>query len=305
MEHSHSHSHEHHHTPSSFNAAFALAILLNLAFTAGEATYAFLGNSMSLLADAAHNFGDVFGLVLSWGASWLLTLPPKKRYSYGYKRTTILASLTNALILVTTSALIAYESIRKLIWVPVHVNESVVIIVALVGIFINCGSALLFRRGAKEDLNIHGAFLHLMLDGCIAVAVVITGILIFFTKKFWLDPVVGLLIVGIILWGTKGLLQNSIRLLLDAVPHHIDDGAIEHFLKNIPGVTAIHDFHVWGLSTKEIALTVHLIMPDTTLTDADYQKINLTLKEKFRVDHATIQIEKGCIEHACDRTTLC
>ena len=181
MSHNHHHDHHHHHTPQSFNSAFGIAILLNFSFTVFQALYALTAGSMSLLADAAHNFGDVFGLVLAWGANWLLTLPARKRYSYGFKRITIVAALTNALILVATSAIITYESIYKLLHIT-EVNGQIIIIVALVGIVINGGTAMLFRKGAHDDLNIKGAFLHLLGDALISIGVVTAGILILFTN---------------------------------------------------------------------------------------------------------------------------
>lgn len=308
-DHSHAHAHSHHHghhhpVPHSFNKSFGIAVLLNFAFTVFQAVYAILANSMSLLADAAHNFGDVFGLVLAWGASWLLTLPARKRYSYGYKRTTIIAALTNALILVATSALIVYESIRKL-WHLTHVDGHIVIVVALIGIFINGGTAMLFMKGAHEDLNIKGAFLHLMGDALVSLGVVVSGILILLTKQIWIDPIVGLLIVAIILTGTWGLLRDSTGLILDAIPRHIDQHGIEHYLEKISGVKAVHDLHIWGLSTKEVALTVHLIMPEQQLTDEDFIKINSDLKKQFRIDHATIQVERGSEEFPCRQMETC
>jgi cobalt-zinc-cadmium efflux system protein len=301
--HDHGHSHAHH-APKSFNLAFAISVFFNLSFTLAEVFYALYANSMSLLADAAHNFGDVFGLVLAWGANWLLTLPARKRYSYGFKRTTILAALINAVILVATSALITYESIYKLLSLS-PVDEKVVIVVAFIGIFINGGTALLFMKGAHEDLNIKGAFLHLMSDALISIGVVISAVVILYTGWLWVDPIVGLMIVGIILWGTWGLLRDSVRLILDAIPHHIDQHGVELFLKALPGVEAVHDLHIWGLSTKEIALTAHLVMPSAQLTDADFEKINSVLKQKFRIDHATIQVEKGSDEFPCGRSEIC
>jgi cobalt-zinc-cadmium efflux system protein len=303
--HSHAHGggHGHHHpVPQSFNKAFGIAVLLNLIFTILQATYAIIANSMSLLADAAHNFGDVFGLILAWGASWLLTLPPNKRYSYGFKRTTIIAALSNALILVATSALIIYESLYKF-WHLTQVNEQIVIVVAIIGIIINASTAMLFMKGAHDDLNIKGAFLHLMGDALISIGVVIVGVLIYFTKQIWIDPLVGILIVAVILMGTWGLLRDSTRLILDAIPHHIDQQGIRHYLEKIPGVNAVHDLHIWGLSTKEVALTVHLIMPTAQLSDTDFIKINAELKKQFRIDHATIQVERGDVE--CQQVKTC
>lgn len=300
-EHGHSHAH---HAPQSFNLAFALAVTLNLGFTLFETFYALLANSMGLLADAAHNFGDVLGLLLAWGANWLLTLPARKRYSYGYKRTSIIAAVANALILVASSAIIAYESICKLTNIAV-VNEHVVIVLALIGIIINGGTALLFMKGAHDDLNIKGAFLHLLADALIAIGVVIAGVIILYTGQMWIDPVVGLLIVATILWGTWGLLRNSVSLILDAVPHYIDQHGVTEFLKHLPGVAAVHDLHIWGLSTKEVALTAHLVIENHHVTNVDYKKINTVLKEKFHINHATIQVEVEGSDFLCVRSETC
>jgi len=303
--HNHSHQHEHihsghqHHSPNSFNLSFAIAVALNLIFVIAEIIYALMANSMTLLADAAHNFGDVFGLLLAWGANWLLSFPARKRYSYGYKRITILASLANALILVATSALIAFEAIYKIFHLS-PVNEEIVMIVAAIGIVINGGTSLLFMRGIHEDLNIKGAFLHLAADALIAAGVVLTGALIWYTQKLWLDPAISLLLVFIVLWGAWKLLRDSVRLLLDAIPHYIDHSGISEYLSQLPGVTAIHDLHIWGMSTREIALTAHLIMPELRLSDADYERINTHLKQKFRVDHVTLQIETGSTAFPCE-----
>lgn len=303
--HEENHSHHHHHPlPHSFNRSFGIAVFLNLSFTIFQVIYAILANSMGLLADAAHNFGDVFGLVLAWGASWLLTLPANKRYSYGFKRTTIIAALVNALILVATSALIIYESIYKL-WHLNSVNGQIVIVVALIGIIINGGTAMLFMKGAHDDLNIKGAFLHLLGDALISIGVVISGFFILFTQKMWIDPLVGLFIVMIILVGTWGLLRDSTRLILDAIPRHIDQQGIQQYLQKLPGVKTVHDLHIWGLSTKEVALTVHLIMPTEQLTDEDFKKINVDLKKQFRIDHATIQVERGSAEFPCQQMETC
>jgi cobalt-zinc-cadmium efflux system protein len=302
-DHSHAHGHGHshaHHAPQSFNLAFAIAVTCNLAFTCFEAFYAIMANSMGLLADAAHNFGDVFGLVLAWGANWLLTIPARKRYSYGYKRTTILAAIANALILVASSAVIAFESVQK-IFETNAVNEYIVIIVALVGIAVNGGTALLFIKGAHEDLNIKGAFMHLMSDALVAIGVVVAGIAIYYTGHMWIDPLVGLLIVATILWGTWGLLRDSIRLIMDAVPRHIDAAGVTRFLKSLPDVKTVHDLHIWGLSTKEVALTAHLVMASDHQSDVDYHHINTVLKDQFKINHATIQVEMENSEHLCIR----
>jgi cobalt-zinc-cadmium efflux system protein len=285
-------AHHHHHHPSSFNSAFAIAVTLTLAYTLTEAGYALLADSMSLLADAVHNLGDVLGLALAWLANWLLSFPARKRYSYGFKRTTILASLANAFILVATSAVIAYESVYKLFHLTT-VNETIVIVLGIIGIAVNAGTSLLFMRGAKDDLNIKGTFLHLMADALILAGVVISAIIIRYTGWHWLDPVVGLVIVILILVGTFGLLRDSVTLLLDAIPRYIDYVGTREYLQNLPGVKAVHDFHIWGLSTREAALTAHLIMPEKKLSDADYRKINEVLHEQFHIHHVTLQVETG------------
>jgi len=294
----------HHHAPSEFNFAFGLAVGLNFAFTIIEAFYAFHSNSMSLLADAGHNLGDVLGLAFAWGANWLLTRKPSERYSYGYKRTTIIAALINALLLVLASGMIAYESFNRLMH-PEVINEIVVIIVAVIGIFINGGTAMLFNKGRNVDLNIKAAFLHLLVDASISLGVVLTVTIIYFKKWYWIDPAVGILIVIGILYSSWGLLRDSVNLILDAVPHHIDQTSVKEYLKSLAGVTEIHDLHIWGLSTREIALTVHLTMPEQVLTDEDYIQINKTLRDKFNINHVTVQVEKGHTDDPCGQTEIC
>ncbi|NNM58338.1 MAG: cation transporter [Legionellales bacterium] len=300
----HSHAGHSHAAPENFTFAFAVAISLNLLFTLIEAGYAIYADSMSLLADAGHNLGDVVGLVFAGVASWLLTKASTERYSYGYKRTTIIASMINALLLVAASAIIAYESIIKL-FSPSIVDEKVVAIVALIGIFINGGTALLFMRGQKDDLNIKGAYLHLAADAFISIGVVIAALIIMYTHQYWVDPVVGLIIVVAIVVGTWQLLQQSLALLLDAVPHHIDSKAVNDYLTKINGVTEVHDLHIWGLSTRETALTVHLVIPERSLTDEEYVKISHDLKHDFAIAHVTIQTEKGSVDHQCNLQESC
>lgn len=304
----HSHNHEHnghqHNEVRSFNTAFAIAVTVTLAYSLAEVGYGIFANSMSLLADAVHNLGDVLGLVLAWIANWLLTLPARKRYSYGFKKTTIIASLINAFILVGTSAVIGYESINKLLHLS-SIDESVVIVIGIIGIFVNGGCSMLFMKGAEGDINIKGAFLHLLADALILVGVVVSAIIIRYTGILWIDPVLGLIIVGIVLWGTWGLLRDSLHLILDAVPRYIDQHGVREYLSKYPGVKDVHDLHIWGLSTREIALTAHLIMPTVALTDADYKEINHVLHEKFNIDHVTIQVEKGSADDPCIRAGTC
>lgn len=302
--HSHGHNHDHHHEGRSLNTAFMIAVSITLVYTGAEVVYGLIAHSMSLLADAAHNLGDVLGLILSWIANWLLSLPARNRYSYGFKRTTIIAALANAFILVASSALIAYESIYKLIHLQ-DVNEHIVMVVGLIGIAVNLGCSLLFMSGAKSDLNIRSAFWHLMADAFILVGVVLSALIINFTGWVWVDPVVGLVIVTIVLWGTWGLLRDSLHLILDGIPHYVDHVGVKEYLQQISGVTAVHDFHIWGLSTREVALTAHLVMPDKPLTDADHKRIHHELHEKFNVNHITLQVESGSLDEPCVRSEKC
>jgi cobalt-zinc-cadmium efflux system protein len=300
----HDHHHDHHHGPArSFNRSFAIAIILTFGYVIAEGIYGILAHSMSLLADAAHNLGDSLGLILAWLANWLMSLPARKRFSYGFKRTSILAALFNAFILVATTAVIAYESIYKL-WHLSTVNEDIIIVIGLIGIGVNLGSSLLFKQH-DHDLNIQSAFWHLLADALILVGVVISAVAIKYTGWVWLDPVVGLIIVGIVLWGTTGLLRNSVRLILDAVPHYVDYNGVRQYLASLPGVKAVHDLHVWGLSTREVALTAHLVMPNKTLANSDYKKINSELLERFKIHHVTIQVESGTDEVDCGLSGAC
>lgn len=279
--------------------AFILAIGFNLSFTFFEAIYAIVANSMSLLADAGHNLADVLSLFLAWGAYWLLSKPPTARYSYGYKKMSVLAAAINALILVGTAAIIGYQSLIKLFH-PDPIKENIVIIVATIGIFINSGTALLFMRESKKDLNIKGAFLHLATDALISIAVLIAAITIMFTGWLQLDPILGLIIVILTLYTAWHLLRDSLNLLLDAIPGDIELSAVQNYFQQFPGVNSFHDLHIWALSTRETALTIHLVMPERSFSEELYEKISNDLKEKFYIDHCTIQIEKEICSLGCD-----
>lgn len=298
-------SHNHHHTAFvTLNVSFAVAILLNSGFLLTEVVYGFIAHSVSLLSDAVHNFGDVLGLLMSWGASVLVKRRATQRYSYGYKKLTILAALANALLLVLTSALIVYESINRLNH-PKEINEVIVMIVAFIGMLINGGTALLFMRQSKTDLNIKGAFLHLAYDALIALGVVLAGAIIYFTGWLWVDPIVGLLIVAIITWGSWNLLRRSVELILGAVPYGVNQKAVYNYLKELPGVQGVHDLHIWGLSTQETALTAHLIMPEGGLSDEEYLKINRVLAKEFHIQHITLQVEQGQKKFPCEQSLVC
>jgi cobalt-zinc-cadmium efflux system protein len=288
----------HCHQPKTFNGQFFLAIILNLLFVISEIFYAIKANSTTLLADAGHNFGDIAGLLVAWGANYLLALPASTRYSYGFKKASILASLTNALLLTATASLIAIEAIHKLCH-PTPVKENIVIYVALIGMLINGGTALLFMHGAHEDLNIKAAFVHLAADAIIAAGVVFTGIAIVYSKQLWLDPLVSLVIVVIILYNTSSILRDAVNLSLDAIPYHIDHEKVQAYLLSLPGITAIHDLHIWALSTKEIALTAHLLGPETNFTDTAFIAIKKQLQQQFKISHVTLQIEQATITETC------
>ena len=288
----------HHAPPNHFNRAFMIAILANLVFTLIETGLAFMAHSSSLLADAGHNFGDILGLGLAWGANILAQRPAKGRYSYGYQRTSILAAFFNALILMLTSALIGMHAVEKLLH-PQVVNEMVIIWVAALGIVVNGSTALLFMRG-RHDLNIRGAFLHLAFDALISLGVVVAGAVIYYTHWGWIDPFIGLVIVVTIVWGSWDIFSKSLGMILDAVPHHLEVSEVKAYLASLPDVAEVHDLHIWGLSTSEVALTAHLVMPDRHLADREYLAVNQELLERFGIGHVTLQVERGEMgEHNC------
>ncbi|GIP27235.1 cobalt transporter [Paenibacillus sp. J23TS9] len=293
--HAHSHSHEghsHHHGPASYNRAFLIGIILNMAFVIVEAAYGYLSHSLSLVADAGHNLSDVLALVLAWVASLLSKKLPTERRTYGFRRSSILAALFNAIFLLAAIFIIAWEAIQRFAN-PELVTGSTVIWVAAVGIAINAGTALLFLSGRKGDLNVRGAFLHMAADAGVSLGVVIAGIVIMFTGWQWLDPVVSLLIVVVIFISTWNLLKDSLNMALDSVPPEIDAAAIKSYLASIPSVTDVHDLHIWGMSTTETALTVHLVISEPGNNDQIIQQATHELHERFGIEHPTLQIENG------------
>lgn len=307
MAHTHAHGdHDHHHArgghshpaPSSYGRAFALAIVLNTAFVAIEFSYGFIAHSTALMADAGHNLSDVLALALAWAATVVSKRKPSERYTYGLRSTSILAALANAMLLLVACGAIAWEAILRFSQPPV-VAGLTVSAVAGVGILINGISAWLFLRGSKEDLNIRGAYLHMAADAAVSLGVVIAGLVMRYTGAYWVDPVASLVIVAVIMVGTWGLLKESVQLALSAVPAHIDVSAIEAYLRKLPGVREIHDLHVWGLSTMESALTVHLVMPDGLPGDVFLDEVTAELEHRFSIHHATLQIERGTTTHTC------
>jgi cobalt-zinc-cadmium efflux system protein len=278
------------HAPAEFGYAFGLGIGLNLVFVAIEALFGVWSNSTALIADAGHNLSDVLGLVVAWVAVLLSRRPPSARFTYGLRGSSILAALFNALFLLVAVGAIAWEAIGR-IAEPRPVAGATVMVVAAVGILINGGSALLFAGGRKSDINIRGAFLHLAADAGVSAGVVLAGVVILLTGWQWLDPAVSLAICLIIVWSTWGLLSDAVKLSLAAVPEGVDAAAVRTFLAALPGVTRLHDLHIWPLSTTETALSCHLVMPgghpgDAFLLDAAHE-----LARRFEIGHATLQIE--------------
>ncbi len=284
------HGHGHAHEPADFGRAFAIGTALNVAFVIVEATYGFIAGSMALLADAGHNLSDVLGLLIAWGAATLAKRKPGGRYTYGLRSSSILAAFLNALLLLVAIALIAIEAVRRFAE-PAPVAGQTVMIVAAIGIAINTATALLFMRGRKGDLNIRGAFLHMAADAAVSAGVVAAGLAIVLTGRSWIDPVTSLVIVAVIAIGTWGLLRDSINMSLQAAPAGVDPARIGAFLRKQRGVKGVHDLHVWPLSTTETALTAHLLIPEGYPGDAFTTALAAALKERFGIDHATIQIE--------------
>ncbi|HZZ04055.1 cation diffusion facilitator family transporter [Paraburkholderia sp.] len=296
----HSHAGHHHaHAPAAGHGrAFALAVALNLAIVLVQAVYGVIAHSTALLADAGHNLSDVLGLLLAWGATWLATRRPSARYTFGYGSSSILASLANAGLLLFACGVIVAEAIGRLMN-PAPVAGLVVFVVATVGVVVNGFSAWLFMRGQKEDLNIRGAFLHMAADAGISAAVAISGLVILYTNWTWLDPAMSLLVVAVVVVGTWGLLRDSVRMALDAVPPGIDLQHIRDYLAGQPGVTDVHDLHVWALSTTGNALSAHLVMPAGHPGDESIDGIVITLRERFSMQHATLQVDLGTTVHQC------
>ena len=295
--HDHHHGHHHHNGPEDFRLAFAIGVGLNIALVALQAAYGVIGHSVALLADAGHNLGDVFGLLLAWGAAAASRKAPSSRYTYGLRSSSILAALANAIILLVAVGAIALEALQRF-GSPEPVAASAVMTVAAIGILVNGGTALLFMRGRELDLNIRGAFLHMAADAAISLGVLVSAFLILKTAWMWLDPLVSLVICAIIVRETWGLLRQSFDLALQAVPAGIDPAVVRERLERLEGVERIHDLHIWAMSTTETALTCHVVMPDGHPGDAFIARAAASLHAEFGIAHTTLQIERGDAE-AC------
>ena len=293
--------HDHDHAPANFNRAFAIGIALNIVFVAIESFYGWQINSLALLADAGHNLSDVAGLVLAWGGALAGKLRPSARKTYGWKRGTILAAFANALLLLVAIGALVWVALGRLI-VPEPLPGAqgvTIMVVAGVGIVINTATALLFMRGRENDLNIRGAFVHMAADALVSAGVVIAGALTLWMGWVWLDPVVSLVIAVVILLGTWSLFSQSLHMLFDGVPDSVDPQAVRACLAALPGVTRVHDLHIWATGTSHIAMTAHLVMPQGHADDVFLKHATDQLHDRFEITHVTLQVMKEPFTPAC------
>jgi cobalt-zinc-cadmium efflux system protein len=305
-DHSHSHGHHahhgHHHGPPSAKVtrAFAVGVALNTAFVVVGVIAGLYAGSTALLADAAHNLGDVVGLLLGWGAAVLAQSAPTARRTYGFRRATIVAALANSLLIVFAVGAVGWESLRRLSS-PAPVSGGIVALVAALGVIINVVSARMFIAGQAHDLNQRGAYLHLLGDAAVSAGVVVAGILVHFTGWYWADPVTSLVVSAIILWSAWRLLKESAMLILDVVPPHIDPDLVLGYLQKLPGVAAVHDLHIWSMSTSEVALTAHLVIDWQSQEPAFMAELDQQLQKRFGIHHATVQLESESVAGKCSR----
>jgi len=302
--HSHSHAHDHTHSHGGdargarLGRAFAAGIALNVAFVIAEVVLGLMANSLALVADAMHNLSDVVGLVLAWGASALALRPPSARFTYGFRGSTILAALANAMLLLVVTGGIAWEALHRL-KNPGIVNETLMIWVSIAGIVINGVTAWFFMADRKSDLNVRGAYLHMAADAGVSAGVALAGAGMLLTGWLWLDPAVSLVIVATIFVGTWGLLRDSVKLALHAAPESVDPGEVRGYLCALKGVAEVHDLHIWGMSTTETALTAHLVMPAGHPGDDFIAHVVHDIEHRFRIGHVTLQIEMGTSANPC------
>ncbi|MEJ7602761.1 MAG: cation diffusion facilitator family transporter [Kofleriaceae bacterium] len=293
------HGHAHTHAPPvDPGRAFLIGIALNVAFVAVEAIAGLIADSTALLADAAHNLGDVLGLAMAWGATVLARRQRTAQRTYGLRRTTILAGLANAMLILVAIGGVTWEAIQRL-GEPAHVDGGLVAGVATVGVLVNCGAAMMFARGRERDVNRRGAYLHLMADAAVSAGVVVAGLIVWQTGWNWIDPVTSIVVSFVILFGTIRLLREALNLLLDAVPGHIDPVAVEAYLAGLPGVHQVHDLHIWPMSTTEAALTAHLVVSPSAQTTRFLHDASSELDRRFGIAHTTLQLEPGDAAGLC------
>jgi cobalt-zinc-cadmium efflux system protein len=292
------HDHPHVHAPQSFGNAFLIGIALNSAFVVAEWLFGVAAHSLALLADAAHNLGDVLALLLAWGAMLLGRRKPDARFTYGLRGSSILAALINAVALLLITGGLAWEAIHRLAN-PQPVQGSIVIAVALVGVLVNGITAWLFMSGSKSDLNVRGAYLHMAADAAVSLVVAVAGGVVMFTAWLWLDPLLTLAVAAVIVWGTWDVLKQSLRLALQAVPATIDAAQVRSYLAGLAGVSQVHDLHIWAMSTTENALTAHLVMPGGHPGDSFLQHTSREIEARFGIHHVTLQLEVSDTDHVC------
>lgn len=297
-------SHAHNHHTANYHRAFAVGVLLNTIFVVIEAGYGVAAGSLALIADAGHNLSDVLSLLLAWGASWLATKPATAKKTYGFRKVTVMASLINAIVLLFALGGITWEAIGR-IFEPKPVEAVTVIVVAAIGVVINTATAWLFVSGQKEDMNIRGAYLHMVADAGVSLGVVLAGVVILLTGWQMIDPVLSVLIVAVILIGTLSLLRDSMNLAIDSVPEHVDIDGVTSYLTGLDNVCQIHDLHVWAMSTTETALTVHLVTTDSTVSNAFLAKVQQHLHDHFDIKHSTIQVENQNNESCLLSNDIC
>ena len=281
-----------------YNRAFGIGIALNVSFIIAEYALGTWANSLALLADASHNLSDVLGLLAAWGAALLAQRPPSMRFSYGFRSSSILAALANAILLLLVSGGLAWEGTQRLVN-PQPTHGTTVILVAVLGVAINGTTALMFRQRGRRDINIRGAFLHMAADAAVSLGVVVAGVGMNLTGWTWIDPAVSLLLVVIIATGTWGLLREALELALHAAPRGIDVAEVHQYLARLPGVRDVHDLHIWGMSTRDNALTAHVVMPGGHPGDQFLRDISMAIEDRFQVHHATIQVELGNAPEEC------
>jgi cobalt-zinc-cadmium efflux system protein len=297
--HSHHHSHAgHHHAPANYNRAFIVGLLLNGGFVLTELAFGWKANSVALIADAGHNFSDVLGLLMAWVASFLVQRQPSTQYTYGWRKSSILAAFLNSIFLLIATGGIIWESIGRLLH-PSEVEGAIVIEIAAIGVAINIGTALMFVSGRKGDLNIRATFQHMIADAMVAVGVILAGIGILLTHWLWLDPLLSIIISILIILSTWSLLKDSFHLAIDGVPNNIDERVIRTYLVECSGVSEIHDLHIWNMSISETALTAHLVMPGGHPGDGFLVQICQELSDRFQIQHTTLQVEVGDSNHLC------